>query len=85
MNAHKILEWFNDNFEQVQELCQKYKQAFEQIYKDYHSVFYRAIKSESFDNFRKEVLNLCSTSIGESYEDCNNILRNKLEKLWNLK
>lgn len=85
MNAHKILEWLNDNFEQVQELCEKHTQAFEKICNDFHVVFYSAIKSESFDNYRKEVLSNCNVSTGESYEDCNNILRGKLEKLWNLK
>lgn len=85
MNQHKILEWFNNNFEHVQELCDKHKDTFDKIYNNYHVVFYTAIKNEAFDNYRKEVLNQCNEATGESYEDCNNILQNKLEKLWNLK
>ena len=86
MNQHKINEWFNDNFENISDDMENYKiNIIPAINKKYDVVFTDDISYEGMEILIESIIEDCSKSIGESYEDCNNILRHKLEKLWNLK
>ena len=86
MNQHKINEWFNDNFENISDDMENYKiNIIPAINKKYDVVFTDDISYEGMEILIESIIEDCSKSIGESYEDCNNILRHKLEMLWNLK
>lgn len=82
MNPHIIQEWFNDNFENIEDICNNFKMKQTELYKQYHALFGGKIKKQTFDNFKKEVIENCTRQTNQSYEDCSNVLKDKLHKMW---
>lgn len=83
-NQHKILDWFDNHIDIVEEISAKYYCEYLGSKGNWDRVFDDMLRTEYHDMFSDYIAEECSFKLGLPQDECNTILEDKLNKMWEI-